>query len=185
MEPDEQARLVKPDNLYLVGMMGAGKTTVGRSLARRLKLRFFDSDQEIEARCGVKIPVIWEIEGEAGFRGREAQAIAELTALDGVVLATGGGAVLAAENRASLSTRGTVVYLRATPEHLYERVRQDRNRPLLAGDDPLGRLRELYRERDPLYREVADLIIDTGRQSVQVRARARLDQLDTLWKRSA
>ena len=176
---------MKPDNLYLVGMMGAGKTTVGRSLARRLKLRFFDSDQEIEARCGVKIPVIWEIEGEAGFRAREAQAIAELSVLDGIVLATGGGAVLARENRALLSARGTVVYLRATPEHLYERVRQDRNRPLLAGGDPLGRLRELYRERDPLYREVADIVVDTGRQSVQVLARALLEQLGTLWKRSA
>ena len=97
----------------------------------------------------------------------------------------GGGAVLARENRALLSERGTVVYLRATPEHLYERVRQDRNRPLLAGDDPLGRLRELYRERDPLYREVADVVIDTGRQSVQVLARALLEQLGTLWKRSA
>jgi len=129
---------MKHENLYLVGMMGAGKTTVGRSLARRLKLRFYDSDQEIEARCGVKIPVIWEIEGEAGFRAREAQAIAELSVLDGIVLATGGGAVLAKENRALLSARGTVVYLRATPEHLYERVRQDRNRPLLAGDDPLA-----------------------------------------------
>jgi len=168
-----------------VGMMGAGKTTVGRSLGRRLKLRFFDSDQEIEARCGVKIPVIWEIEGEAGFRAREAQAIAELSVLDGIVLATGGGAVLARENRALLSARGTVVYLRATPEHLYERVRQDRNRPLLAGGDPLGRLRELYRERDPLYREVADIVVDTGRQSVQVLARALLEQLGTLWKRSA
>ena len=176
---------MKPGNIFLVGLMGAGKTTVGRLLARRLKLRFFDSDQEIEARCGVKIPVIWEIEGEAGFRAREAQAIAEISVLDGIVLATGGGAVLARENRALLSARGTVVYLRATPEHLYERVRQDRNRPLLAGGDPLGRLRELYRERDPLYREVADVVIDTGRQSVQVLARALLEQLGTLWKRSA
>ena len=176
---------MKHGNLYLVGMMGAGKTTVGRLLARRLKLRFFDSDHEIEARCGVKIPVIFEIEGEAGFRAREAQAIAELTAMEGIVLATGGGAVLAAESRALLSAHGTVVYLRATPEHLYERVRQDRNRPLLAGGDPLGRLRELYRERDPLYREIADVVVDTGRQSVQVLARGLLEQLGTPWKRSA
>ena len=124
--------------------MGAGKTTVGRLLARRLKLRFFDSDHEIEARCGVSIPVIFEIEGEAGFRQREVQAIAELTALDGIVLATGGGAVLAEQNRQRLAARGTVVYLHARPEELYERVRQDRNRPLLAGADPLGKLRELY-----------------------------------------
>jgi shikimate kinase len=172
-------------NIYLVGMMGAGKTTVGRALARRLKLRFVDSDHEIEARCGVKIPVVFEIEGEAGFRAREVQAIAELTALDGIVLATGGGVVLDADNRRALAAHGTVVYLRATPEHLYERVRQDRNRPLLAGGDPLERLRELYRTRDPLYREVADVVIDTGRQSVQALARALLEQLGVRWKRSA
>jgi shikimate kinase len=172
-------------NLYLVGMMGAGKTTVGRTLARRLKLRFVDSDQEIEARCGVKIPVVFEIEGEAGFRAREAQAIAELTGLEGIVLATGGGVVLLDENRRLLAARGTVVYLRATPEHLYERVRQDRNRPLLATADPLERLRELYLSRDPLYRAVADLVIDTGRQSVQALARGLLEQLGARWKASA
>jgi len=172
-------------NPYLIGLMGAGKTTVGRTLARRLKLRFVDSDHEIEARCGVKIPVIFEIEGEAGFRAREAQALAELTQLDGIVLATGGGVVLAAENRRVLAARGTVVYLRATPEHLYERVRQDRNRPLLARGDPLERLRELYRERDPLYREIAHVIMDTGRQSVQVLARALLEKLEARWKASA
>ena len=171
-------------NIYLIGMMGAGKTTVGRTLARRLKLRFVDSDHEIEARCGVKIPVIFEIEGEPGFRAREAQAIAELTKLEGVVLATGGGVVLRQDNRRLLAARGTVVYLRATPEHLHERVRQDRNRPLLAGADPLARLRELYRERDPLYREVADLVVDTGRQSVQVLARGLLEQLGERWKAS-
>ena len=156
-------------NLYLVGMMGAGKTTVGRMLARRLKLDFVDSDHEIEAR----------------FRAREAQVIAELAQLDGIVLATGGGVVLAAENRRVLAARGTVVYLRAMPEHLYERVRQDRNRPLLATGNPLARLRELYRERDPLYREVADLVVDTGRQSVQVLARGLLEQLAERWKASA
>ena len=172
-------------NIYLVGLMGAGKTTVGRALARRLKLRFVDSDHEIEARCGVKIRVIFEIEGEAGFRAREAQAMGELTRLDGIVLATGGGVVLREDNRSLLAARGTVVYLRATPEHLYERVRQDRNRPLLATADPLGRLRELYRERDPLYRAVADLVVDTGRQSVQVLARGLLQQLGGEWKASA
>ena len=176
---------MKGANLYLVGMMGAGKTTVGRALARRLKLRFVDSDHEIEARCGVKIPVVFEIEGEAGFRAREAQAIAELTARDGIVLATGGGAVLAEENRRLLAEHGTVVYLRATPEHLYERVRQDRNRPLLATDDPLARLRELYKVRDPLYREVAHVVVDTGRQSVQTLTRTLLDKLGARWKASA
>jgi shikimate kinase len=172
-------------NIYLVGMMGAGKTTVGRMLARRLKLRFVDSDHEIEARCGVKIPVIFEIEGEPGFRAREAQAIAELTTLDGIVLSTGGGAALAASNRALLAARGTVVYLRARPEDLYDRVRHDRNRPLLATADPLGRLRELYAERDPLYLEVADIVMDTGEQSVQILARRLLDKLEQQWKASA
>ena len=172
-------------NVYLVGMMGTGKTTVGRLLARRLRLRFIDSDHEIEARCGVKIPVIFEIEGEAGFRSREAQAVAELTELAGIVLATGGGAVLREDSRRLLAARGIVVYLRATPEHLFERVRQDRNRPLLATGDPLARLRQLYRERDPLYREVADLVVDTGRQSVQVLTRGLLEQLATRWQASA
>jgi shikimate kinase len=172
-------------NIYLVGMMGAGKSTVGRWLARRLKLRFFDSDVELERRCGVKIPVVFEIEGEAGFRAREAQTLQALTALDGIVLATGGGAVLSPENRAQLASHGFVAYLRAHPEDLYERVRHDRNRPLLATPDPLARLRELYVERDPLYREIADLIVDTGAQGVQVLARELLDKLELRWKASA
>ena len=172
-------------NIYLVGMMGAGKTTVGRLLARRLKLRFVDADQEMESRCGVKIPLIFEIEGEAGFRARESQVLAELTALEGIVLGTGGGAVLSADNRSLLAANGTVVYLRARPEDLYERVRQDRNRPLLASDDPLGRLSELYVERDPLYRSIADLTVDTGRQGVNALARQLLFKLDERWKASA
>ena len=174
-----------PGSLYLVGMMGAGKTTVGRLLARRLKLRFYDSDHEIERRCGVKVPLIFDIEGEPGFRARESQVLAELTALDGVVLATGGGAVLAEENRRRLAAGGTVVYLCAQPEDLYERVRQDRNRPLLATADPLARLRELFVQRDPLYRAVDDYVVDTGRQTVQSLARALIDQLADRWKASA
>ena len=172
-------------NIYLVGLMGAGKSTVGRWLARRLKLRFLDSDQEIERRCGVKIPVVFEIEGEAGFRTREAQVIAELVALDHIVLATGGGAVLSPTNRQRLAERGFVIYLRARPEHLYERVRHDRNRPLLAAADPLARLRELYLERDPLYQAVADLVVETGSQGVQALARQLLDKLELKWKASA
>jgi shikimate kinase len=172
-------------SLYLVGLMGAGKTTVGRLLARRLKLRFLDADQEIERRCGVKIPLIFEIEGEAGFRARESQVLAELVALEGLVLATGGGAVLAEENRRRLAARGTVIYLCARPEDLYERVRHDRNRPLLATPDPLGRLRELYGERDALYRSIADHVVDTGRQSVQALAGELINQLGERWKASA
>jgi Shikimate kinase len=172
-------------NVYLVGLMGAGKTTIGRLLARRLKLRFYDSDQEVERRCGVKIPVIFEIEGEGGFRAREEQAIAELTALQGIVLATGGGAVISEENRRRLAASGTVVYLSARPEDLFVRVRQDRNRPLLACPDPLARLRELHAERDPLYRSLADIAIDTGAQSVPALARALLTRLEEDWKASA
>jgi shikimate kinase len=177
--------MMQAGNLYLVGMMGAGKTTVGRLLARRLKLRFLDADHEIERRCGVKVPLIFEIEGEPGFRAREMQVLAELTALEGVVLATGGGAVLGDENRRRLAAHGTVIYLRANPEELYQRVRHDRNRPLLATPDPLARLRELYGERDALYRSIADVVIDTGRQPVQALARALIEKLGERWKASA
>jgi shikimate kinase len=153
------------ENIFLVGMMGAGKTTVGSLLARRLKLRFVDTDHEIEARTGVHIPLIFEIEGEAGFRKREAQVLAALTREDGLVLATGGGAVLDEENRANLANRGIVVYLSVPPEMLWERLRQDKKRPLLQVADPLGKLQELHAQRDPLYREVADIIIEGGGSS--------------------
>ena len=177
---------MKPqDNLILVGMMGAGKTTVGRLLARRLKRDFYDSDQEIERRCGVRVPVIFDIEGEAGFRARETQMIEALCALDGVVLATGGGAVLAEENRRRLAERGMVIYLHARPAQLWQRVRHDRNRPLLARPDPRNKLEELYEVRDPLYREVADIVLDTGRQSVQILARDLLSRLEAPCKLSA
>jgi shikimate kinase len=177
---------VKPaGSLILVGMMGAGKTTVGRLLARRLKRSFHDADEEIERRCGVRIPVIFEIEGEAGFRARESQVIAELCALENAVLATGGGAVLAEENRRRIAAHGTVIYLHARPSHLWQRVRHDRNRPLLATADPLRKLEELYAERDPLYREVADLVIDTGRQSVQTLAKDLLARLEGICSLSA
>ena len=171
--------------IFLVGMMGAGKTTVGRLLARRLGRRFVDSDVEIEARCGVRIPVIFEIEGEAGFRAREKAVIEELTREAGIVLATGGGAVLAPENRHALAARGTVIYLRALPADLYRRVRHDRNRPLLATPDPLKRLEELYAVRDPLYREVADLVVDTGRQKAPTLARQLVETLEERCRRSA
>ena len=155
-----------PGSIFLVGMMGAGKTSVGRVLAKRLQKSFYDSDQVIEDRTGVKIPVIFEIEGEAGFRVRESTVIDELTELRDIVLATGGGAVLIETNRERLRTRGTVVYLRATVRDLLNRTRHDKNRPLLQAVDPRARLTELYEKRDPLYREVAHLTIDTGNQSL-------------------
>ncbi|HVC11796.1 MAG TPA: shikimate kinase [Burkholderiales bacterium] len=172
-------------NIFLVGMMGAGKTTIGRLLARRLKRPFYDSDHEVERRCGVKIPMIFDIEGEAGFRSREACVLDELSALDAVVLATGGGAVLREDNRRHLGARGTVVYLHARPADLYQRVRHDKNRPLLAATDPLRRLEELYASRDPLYRQVADIVIDTGRQSAQALLRELLSRLGESCKLSA
>jgi shikimate kinase len=171
---------MKNDNIFLVGLMGAGKTTVGRILSKRYAKSFYDSDHEIEARCGVKIPVIFEIEGEAGFRKREEATVAELTALSNVVVATGGGAVLSAASREVLKTRGIVIYLHGMPEHLYERTRHDRNRPLLQTANPLARLRELYALRDPLYREVADIVVDTGRQSVSGMTRVLFGKLDLL-----
>jgi shikimate kinase len=172
-------------NLILVGMMGAGKSTVGRLLARRLKRPFYDSDQEIERRCGVGIPVIFDIEGESGFRAREAQVIAELAALQGIVLATGGGVVLEEESRRRLAASGTVVYLHAPPAELWARVRHDRNRPLLATPDPLQKLGQLYAQRDPLYREIADLVLETGVQSAQALGKQLLARLEESCKLSA
>lgn len=149
-------------NIYLVGLMGAGKTTVGRQLAKRLGRKFYDSDHEIVERTGVPIPTIFEIEGEDGFRRREMQTIQELTAESGVVVATGGGAVLRQENRLRLHDTGWVVYLDVPPLQLYERTKHDRNRPLLQVEDPLGRLESLYTQRDPLYRETAHLVVNGG-----------------------
>jgi shikimate kinase len=164
--PGDSGPVHFPGNVFLVGMMGAGKTSVGKNLARRLGKQFYDSDQVIEARTGVRIPVIFEIEGEAGFRLRESATIAELSALQDVVLATGGGAVLDPRNRELLKSRGTVVYLRAAVRDLLNRTCHDRNRPLLQTADPKARLTELFAVRDPLYREVAHIVVDTGSQSL-------------------
>ena len=153
-------------NVFLVGLMGAGKTTVGRQLAERLGYRFFDSDHEVEKRCGADIPWIFDVEGEAGFRKRESLMIDELTQHQHIVLATGGGAVLLEFNREVLRTRGFVVYLRAGIDRLYQRTARDRNRPLLQTEDPRAKLEELLRQREPLYREVADLVVNTDRGSV-------------------
>lgn len=167
-------------NLFLVGLMGAGKTTVGRTLARRLGKRFVDSDHEIEARTGASIPWIFEIEGEPSFRRREADMIRELTAQTGIVLATGGGAILNPDNRAFLKKRGTVIYLRASVDSILERTSHDKNRPLLQTENPRQRLEELMAQREPLYFEIADLVIDTGRPNVQTLVQHVLHQLSVL-----
>ena len=159
-------------NLFLVGLPGAGKSTLGRQLARRLNKRFVDADTELEQRLGVSIPTIFEIEGEAGFRDREEATLAELTQLSDVVLSTGGGAVLRPANRARLKDNGTVIYLHADPMVLWERVRHSRNRPLLQTSDPRNRLATLYDERDAFYREVADHVIESDRDEVLRFARA-------------
>lgn len=159
----QQINPTKPDNIFLVGPMGAGKTTIGRQLAKSLGLDFVDSDHEIENRTGVGIPLIFEVEGEAGFRRREREMIDELTRRGNIVLATGGGAVLDAANRAHLSARGQVVYLHASLEHLLKRTAKDRNRPLLQTDNPRARLQQILEQRDPLYREIADLVVETDR----------------------
>lgn len=176
MSDDDLSPLPAPveGSIFLVGLMGAGKTSVGKALARVLGKTFLDSDQEIERVTGVRIPVIFEIEGEAGFRLRESKMLAELVRRNNIVLATGGGAVLSRENRDLLAANGTVIYLRAPVRSLIKRTRRDRNRPLLQVPDPAVRLTALFEQRDPLYREVAHLVVDTGDQSV----RALVGQLD-------
>jgi shikimate kinase len=158
---------MKSRNIFLVGPMGSGKTAVGKRLARVLGLEFHDSDNEIEHRTGVDIPFIFEKEGEQGFRERERDVIASLAALEGIVLATGGGAVLLEANRRCLSERGTVVYLRASVGQQLERTRHGRHRPLLETDDPAALLAELMETRAAMYEEVADVIVDTDSRRVQ------------------
>ncbi|MCI0654174.1 MAG: shikimate kinase AroK [Methylococcaceae bacterium] len=148
-------------NIYLIGPMGAGKTTIGRQLARQLKFDFYDSDWEIESRSGVSIPMIFEYEGEQGFRKRECAMLAELTGLSPIVLATGGGSILAAENRQALSENGFVVYLRCSVSRQLERTMHDNNRPLLK-DHPRDCLDSLMKVRSPLYQSCADITVDTG-----------------------
>jgi shikimate kinase len=164
-----------PENIFLVGLMGAGKTSVGKLLAQRLQMEFFDCDQEVESATGVKVAVIFEIEGESGFRAREAKMLAQLASRKNVLVATGGGAVLSAANRRLLADNGVVVYLRAAPADLWRRTRHDKQRPLLNTGDRMARLEQLYVERDPLYREIADIIIDTGSQSLGALA-SKLEQ---------
>ena len=174
-----------PRRVFLVGPMGAGKTTLGRQLARAMNVEFVDSDHEIERRTGADIPWIFDIEGEEGFRRRETEVIDELTQNDELVLATGGGAVLKLENRQFLRERGIVVYLHASVEKLFQRTAKDRNRPLLQTDNPKEKLKNLMDEREPLYRDVADIVINTGAHSLrytvdqilnEIKKRAELNQ---------
>ena len=152
-------------NVFLVGPMGVGKTTIGKVLADTLGLEFFDSDREIEASTGADIPWIFDVEGESGFRAREVRMIDELTRRNEIVLATGGGAVLDPRNRKCLAERGHVVYLRASIRQQVERTSRDKNRPLLQTADPEKKIRELMKIRDPLYKEVADIVVDTNRRN--------------------
>ena len=158
--------------------MGAGKSTVGKVLAKKLRRRFLDADHVIEDRCGVKIPVIFEMEGEEGFRKREAQVIRELTSEEDIVLATGGGAVLLPENRGALKNRGTVIYLHANPIELWHRTKGGEGRPLLQTGDARQTLENLYRVRDPLYREIAHHVIETGKPSVNQLVNTLIMQLE-------
>lgn len=158
-------------NVFLIGPMGAGKTTVGRRLAETRGMRFVDSDQEIEARTGVDIPYIFEKEGEAGFRRREKATIAELTELTGIVLATGGGAILDPDSRQCLAARGTVVYLHASLEQQLLRTARAGNRPLLNTPDRREVLARLFAQRDPLYREIADLMLQTDGRAAKTLVR--------------
>lgn len=160
--------MLKKQNIYFVGLMGAGKTTIGRQLAKRLGKAFYDVDHEVEKRTGVKISVIFDLEGEEGFRRRESDVIHELTQLDNIVLATGGGAIKALENRQLLQGRGYIIYLQASVSDLSRRMRGDKNRPLLQNVDVSKKLEELYQERNPMYLEIADLVIETGHQNTNV-----------------
>ncbi|HTR59179.1 MAG TPA: shikimate kinase [Casimicrobiaceae bacterium] len=162
-------------NLFLVGMPGCGKSTLGRLLARRLDKRFYDADVELERRLGVSIPVIFELEGEHGFRDREEAVLTELVTQTNIVLSTGGGVILRPANRERLKEGGTVLYLHATPDTLWERTRHSKHRPLLQAPDPFARVQELYATRDGLYREVADFVIESDREQVN-RLAHRLEQ---------
>ena len=167
-----------PGSLFLTGPMGAGKSTIGRQLSKQLDLPFHDSDHEIETRTGVDIPLIFDLEGEAGFRKRESVVIDELTQLPGIVLATGGGAILDPANREHLGNRGKVIYLHASVNQQLKRTRMDRNRPLLRTEDPRARLEELMAIRDPLYREIASVVIDTDGMRVRDVVKKILEMLE-------
>lgn len=167
-------------NVFLIGPMAVGKTTIGKQLAKRLQLQFLDSDQEIENRTGASIRLIFDVEGEEGFREREAKVIAELAAMEGIVLATGGGAVLREENRKTLRKHGIVVYLRASIDSQLERTKASKHRPLLETSDRRGALESLMATREPLYRQEADITVDTDHLSAGRAARQIARRIENL-----
>ena len=176
------SRKLQSGNLILVGMMGSGKTTMGRLLARHLGKVFVDSDEEIIKRTGVTIPHIFDVEGEPGFRLREITALRNLVERDNMVLATGGGAVLDEQNRTMLQQNGIVIYLKASVHDLWQRTRHDRNRPLLQTGNPHAKLTELFQQRDPLYRQVSDIIAQSGKQSAQALMLQLAEEIDVFRK---
>ena len=178
----EVNRKFSSGNLILVGMMGSGKTTMGRTLAKHLGSIFVDSDEEVQKRTGVTIPHIFDIEGEGGFRQRESAVIGDLTGRDNMVLATGGGAVLAEQNRQALQQNGIVIYLKASVHDLWQRTRHDRNRPLLQTADPRAKLAELHQQRDPLYQQVADIVVQSGKQSAHALMLHLVDEIEKFRK---
>ena len=165
-------------NLILVGMMGSGKTTMGRTLAKHLGKVFVDSDEEIIKRTGVTVPHIFDIEGESGFRLRETAVIHDLLGRSNMVLATGGGAVLEEKNRAMLQQNGIIIYLKTSVHDLWQRTRHDHNRPLLQTDDPHARLTELFQQRDPIYRQISDIVVQSGKQSVRALMLHLVDEIE-------
>jgi shikimate kinase len=167
-------------NIFLIGMPGAGKTTVGKALAKQLALRFVDADKELVSRTGVSIATIFEIEGEPGFRAREVELISKLVLERGIVLATGGGAILDANNRKSLRQHGAVVYLQAELAELRERTRRDTKRPLLQGNDPEEVLSALLQAREPLYNETAHIVVNASRENIGRLAQQIVDELTSL-----
>ena len=169
-----------PSNIFLIGPMGAGKSTIARQLAVALDKEFVDADRELEARTGVGIPLIFEYEGETGFREREGRLLAELVMREGIVLATGGGVVLSARNRAHLAGHGFVVYLSAPVDLLVARVSRDRSRPLMQTGDPVATMREIMRARDPLYREAADVVVHSTHRSGRFVVREILQRIEAL-----
>ncbi|OFZ69235.1 MAG: shikimate kinase [Betaproteobacteria bacterium RBG_16_56_24] len=182
ISPPDSIHKFQSGNLILVGMMGSGKTTMGRALAKHLGKAFVDSDEEIIKRTGVTIPHIFDVEGEPGFRQREAAALRDLVRRDNLVLATGGGAVLDEQNRALLRQNGIVIYLKAGVHDLWQRTRHDRNRPLLQTGDPHAKLMELFRQRDPLYQQTADIVIQSGKQSAHALMLRLVDEIETFEK---